>query len=105
MIKSIVFAVILTLIICTSLIKNSTKDLDEQIYFIEENILFLENRFKDSKLEFVYLSSSEKLLNYQKLYFENYLTKKSLQELKTFEIIDNKIIVDDLKISGKINEQ
>ena len=104
MIKSLIFALILTLIICTSLIKNSTKDLDEQIYFIKENILFLEDRIKDSKLEFVYLSSSEKLLDYQKLYFENFLIKKSLQELKTLKTIDNKITVDDLKISGKINE-
>tara|TARA_B110001452_G_C14834172_1_gene291308 strand:- start:136 stop:450 length:315 start_codon:yes stop_codon:yes gene_type:complete len=104
MIKSLVFALILVLIICTSLIKNSTKDLDEQIYSIKENILFLEDRFKDTKLEFNYLSSSEKLLEYQKSYFENTLIKKSLQELKTLKIIDNQIIVNDLKISGKINE-
>jgi len=104
MIKSLVFTLILALIICTSLIKKSTKDLDEQIYSIEENILFLEDSFKDSKLEFIYLSSSEKLLEYQKLYFENTLIRKSLQELKTLKIIDDKIIVDDLKISGKIND-
>ena len=104
MIKSLVFALILALIICTSLIKKSTKDLDEQIYSIEENILFLEDSFKDSKLEFIYLSSSEKLLEYQKLYFENTLIRKSLQELKTLRIIDDKIIVDDLKISEKIND-
>ena len=83
--KLIVFAVIFTLIISTSLIKNSTKDLDDQIYSLRENILFLENRLNDSKLEFDYLSSSEKLLEYQKLYFENLLIKKSLQELKTLE--------------------
>ena len=71
--KLIVFAVIFTLIVSTSLIKNSTKDLDDQIYSLRENILFLENRFNDSKLEFDYLSSSEKLLEYQKLYFENLL--------------------------------
>ena len=101
MIKSLVFAVILALIVCTSLIKNSTKDLDEQIYSIRENILFLEDRFKDSKLEFDYLSSSEKLLEYQKLYFENLLLKKSLQELKTLKVLDNQIIINDLKFSGK----
>ena len=87
MIKSLVFVLILVLIVFTSLIKNSTKDLDEQIYTIKENILFLEDRFKDSKLEFNYLSSSEKLLEYQKLYFENTLIKKSLQDLKTLKII------------------
>ena len=101
MIKALVFSLILILIISTSLIKNSTKDLDDRIYSIKENILFLEDRFKDSKLEFDYLSSSEKLLEYQKLYFENSLLKKSLQELKTLKIIDNQIIINDLKISEK----
>ena len=105
MIKSSVFVLILTLIVFTSLIKNSTKDLDEQIYTIQENIFFLEDRFKDSKLEFNYLSSSEKLLEYQKLYFEDTLIKKSLQDLKTLKIIDNEIVVNDLKISGKINDK
>ena len=101
MIKSLIFTLILVLIVCTSLIKNSTKDLDEQIYTINENILFLENRFKDSKLEFDYLSSSEKLLEHQKLYLEDLLIKKSIQELKTLKFIDNQIIINDLKISGK----
>ncbi|WP_075502137.1 hypothetical protein [Candidatus Pelagibacter communis] len=103
--KLIVFAVIFTLIISTSLIKNSTKDLDDQIYSLRENILFLENRLNDTKLEFDYLSSSEKLLEYQKLYFENLLIKKSLKELKTLEIIDKELVITKLKISGKINEK
>ena len=102
--KSIVFTLILFLIITTSLIKNSTKNLDGQIYSIKENILFLENKFKDSKLEFDYLSSSEKLLEYQKLYFDNSLVKKSLREFKILKIIDNKIIFNELSISGKTNE-
>ena len=97
----LIFISIFVLIVCTSLIKNSTKDLDEQIYSIKENIFFLDDRFKDTKLEFDFLSSSEKLLEYQKLFFENSLEKKSLNELKTFKIIDRVMIIDDLKISGK----
>ena len=104
MTKFIVFALIFFLIVSTSLIKNSTKDLDDQIYSISENILFLENRLEDSKLEFDYLSSSEKLLEYQKLYFENSLIKKTLKEIKTIKIIENEFIFDELKISGNINE-
>ena len=99
--KSLVFFLILVLIVSTSLIKNSTKDLDDKIYSIRENILFLDDRLKDTRLEFDYLSSSEKLLEYQKLYFEKSLVKKSLQELKTLKIKDKKIIIDDLKIYGK----
>ena len=100
MIKSFIFLLILSLIVCTSLIKNSTKNLDEQIYSIKENTLFLDERFKDSQLEFHYLSSSEKLLEYQKLYFENLLVKKSLKDLKTFKILGDQIVINDLKISG-----
>tara|TARA_B100000073_G_C23406366_1_gene441353 strand:+ start:137 stop:454 length:318 start_codon:yes stop_codon:yes gene_type:complete len=103
--KSIVFILIFTLIVFTSLIKNSTKELDDQIYFLKENILFLDNRAADAKLEFDYLSSSEKLLEYQKLYFEHSLIKKSLKEIKTLKIKDQKLIIKDLKISGKLNEK
>ena len=71
--KSLVFLLIFFLIICTSFIKNSTKDIEDEIYSTKENILFLKNRFQDSKLEYDYLSSSEKLLEYQRLYFENLL--------------------------------
>ena len=102
--KLIVLTLILVLIVSTSLIKSSTKNLDDQIYSIKENILFLENRFEDSKLEFDYLSSSEKLLKYQKLYFENSLMKKSLKELKTLEVVGNELIINELKISGKTDE-
>ena len=99
--KSLVFSLIFFLIVSTSLIKKSTKDLDDEIYSTQENMLFLDDRLKDTRLEFDYLSSSEKLLEYQKLYFEKSLVKKSLQELKTLKIKDKKIIIDNLKIYGK----
>ena len=104
MIKFIVFALVFSLIVTTTLIKNSTKDLNEKIHFTKENILFLENRFKDSKLEFDYLSSSEKLLEFQRLYFDNSLQKKSIKELNTLKIIDHKLIINELKISGNFGE-
>ena len=82
--KFFIFTLLIILIVSTSLIKNSTKDLDEQIYSIKENIIFLENRFKDSKLEFNYLSSSEKLLEYQKLYLK-ILLSKNRYKVKNFK--------------------
>ena len=96
MIKSSVFVLILFLVISTSLVKNSTKDVEDQIYSIQENILFLENRFKDSKLEFDYLSSSEKLLEFQKLYFENSLLKKSIQDLKILKFSKDQVTINEL---------
>ena len=105
MIKSLVFTLILILILSTTLIKNATKNLDDQIYSIKENIIDPENRFQDSKLEFDYLRDSEKLLEYQKLYFENFLKKKTLKDFKTLQIIDNELIINELKILGKIDDQ
>ena len=84
--KSLVFLLILFLIISTSFIKNSTKDIEDEIYSIKENILFLENRFQDSKLEYDYLSSSEKLLEYQRLYFEKSL-KNLIKSMATINYI------------------
>ena len=104
MTKFIIFILIFFLIISTSIIKNSTKKIDDEIYIMKENLIFLENRFKDSKLEFDYLSSSEKLLEYQKLYFENSLEKKSLQEIKILEISNSDIKISELTILDK-NEQ
>tara|TARA_A100000164_G_scaffold329821_1_gene317818 strand:- start:62 stop:373 length:312 start_codon:yes stop_codon:yes gene_type:complete len=99
--KSILLFLIFFLIISTPLVKNSTKDIDYEIYLIEENLLFLNKRFNDSKLEFDYLSSSEKLLEYQKLYFENLLKKKSIKEMKIMNISQGKIFISDLSILNK----
>jgi hypothetical protein len=102
--KIIVFSLIFFLILTTSIIKNSTKEIDDEIYSIKENLIFLENRFKDSKLEYDYLSSSEKLSEYKKLYFENSLNKKSLKDINTIEILHKELIINNLIISEK-NEQ
>jgi hypothetical protein len=99
--RFVVFLILLFLIVSTSVIKNSTKGIDDEIYTVKENLLFLENRLMDTRLEFDYLSSSEKLLEYQKLYFENSLEKKSLQELKTLELSNSKAKISDLTILGK----
>tara|TARA_Y100000389_G_scaffold165061_1_gene169084 strand:+ start:948 stop:1256 length:309 start_codon:yes stop_codon:yes gene_type:complete len=99
--KLTILFLIFFLIISTSVIKNSTKEIDDQIYSVRENLIFLDDRFKDTKLEFDYLSSSEKLLKYQKLYFENLLQKKSLQEIKTLKIFNGDVKIDDLTILGK----
>ena len=102
--RFVVFLLLLILVISTSIVKNSTKGIEDEIYTAKENILFLEKRFMDTKLEFDYLSSSEKLLEYQKLYFENSLEKKSLEELKILEITNIKTKISNLTILGK-NEQ
>ena len=96
--KFIIFSFILFLVITTSLIKNSTKKIEDEIYLTKENIILLSKRYKNSKLEFNYLSSSENLMEYQKLYFENFLEKKSLENLKLINFDNNNIKNKDLKL-------
>ena len=65
--------VVLFLIFFTTFIKNSTKELDEKIYNSKERISFLKNQQEMLKLEFDYLSSPKKLLNFQNTYFDEEL--------------------------------
>ena len=99
--KIAVFVLIFSLAISTSIIKNSTKDIDDEIYTLKEDLVLLENRFQDSKLEYDYLSSSEKLLEYQKLYFEKLLRTKLLKEIRVVDVSKKELIFNKLTISGK----
>ena len=96
--KILIFCLIFFLIIFTSFIKNSTKNLDSEIYSVRENLILLENRLKDTKLEFNYLSSSEKLLEFQSLYFENDLVQKKIENIKVFKITNKDKKIENLKI-------
>ena len=96
--KTIIFLSIFFLILFTSIIKNSTKKIDDEIFIVEENLRILENRLNESKLEFNYLSSSEKLLEYQKLFFENKLVEKSIKEIFLLDFSNDEIFLNKLDI-------
>ena len=102
--KQLVVAVILVLILITSLIKNSTKEIEDQIFIVKENIRPLKSELEDVLLEFNYLSSPEKLVQYQTQYFEKDLIKIEIMNIK--EIIKNNenLEIKDL-ISKNENEQ
>ena len=81
---SVIF-LILFLILFTALIKNSTKRIDDEIFVIKENIRSLKKDFENIKLEHDYLSSAEKLLEFQNLYFDDELVKKDINEIKIID--------------------
>ena len=83
--------IIFLLIISTALIKNSAKKNEDKIFTVEENLRFLNSKFKKIKLEHDYLSSPDKLLEYQVLYFDDELVKKDIQTLKKIEIYNDEI--------------
>jgi hypothetical protein len=82
------------LILFTAIVKNSTKRIDDKILVKQENISGLNKELGDIKLEHEYLSSAEKLLAFQNLYFEDELVKKDIQEII---IIDKEIERFDFK--------
>jgi len=98
---SVIFLIIF-LILCTALIKNSTKKLDEEIFVKKENIRSLKNEYENIKLEYDYLSSTEKLFEFQRLYFDNELMEKDIQEIKIIKQKFNKLKFEQLRF---VNEQ
>jgi|TARA_B100001059_G_scaffold87499_1_gene85688 hypothetical protein len=98
---SVIFLIIF-LILCTALIKNSTKKLDEEIFVKKENIRSLKNEYENIKLEYDYLSSTEKLFEFQRLYFDNELMEKDIQEIKIIKQKFNRLKFEQLRF---VNEQ
>jgi len=99
--KFFVILLIISLILSTALIKNSTKRIDDEIFVLKESVRSLKKDFEDIKLEHDYLSSAEKLLEFQNLYFENKLSKKDIQEIKKIKKILGKIEINQFNL---INE-
>ena len=89
---------IFLLIISTALIKNSAKNNEDMIFTVKENLRFLNSKFKKIKLEHDYLSSPDKLLEYQVLYFDDELVKKDIQTLKKIEINDDEITISSFNL-------
>ena len=91
--------VIFLLILSTAIIKNSAKKTEDEMFTLKENLRVLSSEFEKIKLEHDYLSSSEKLLEYQSLYFEAELIQKDIQNIKVYKIKKEKKTIQDLKIT------
>ena len=90
---------VFSLIFLTAIVKNSTKRIDDEIFVLKENIRDLKKNFENTRLEFDYLSSTEKLLQFQNLYFENELIKFDIQEIQTIIRKNNEIEIGQLSFN------
>jgi hypothetical protein len=90
--------VILFLVLSTAVIKNTTKQIEDELFTVKENIRVLKSEFENISLEYDYLSSAEKLLEYQSLYFEDELIQKDIKDIKIFNILNNTKKIKDFKI-------
>ena len=93
--KKVVFAIIFVLILGTSLVKNSTKEIEDKIFMVNENIRPLKSELGDILLEYNYLSSPDKLTQYQTQYFEKDLIKIDITKIKKLTKKNNNIKVSD----------
>ena len=91
-------AAIFFLVLSTAIIKNTTKQIEDEIFTVKENIRVLKSEFENISLEYDYLSSSEKLLEYQYLYFEDDLIQKNIKDIKIYNISDSIKKIQDFKI-------
>ncbi len=99
--KIVLVVIIFCLVLSTALIKNTTKQIENEIFTFKENIRILNSEFENLSLEYNYLSSAEKLLEYQSLYFEDELIQKNIKDIKIYDISDNVNKIQDFKIINK----
>ena len=95
--KIFLFFAVIILIVSTTLTKNSTKKLENQIFTTKENISVLKDKYELVLLDFNYLTSPKKLLDYQFQYFEKELTNIDINNIKKLIVKNEKIIIQDFK--------
>ena len=86
------------LILSTAIIKNTTKQIEDEIFTVKENIRVLKSEFENVSLEYDYLRSAAHLLEFQSLYFENELIKKDIKNIKIYHMSNDQEKIEDFKI-------
>ena len=96
--KFVLTAVIFFLVLSTAIIKNSTKQIEDEIFTTNESIRVLKSEFENVSLEYDYLSSAERLLEYQSQYFEDELIQKNINDIKIYNISNDVNKIQNFKI-------
>jgi len=94
--KLFFFIPVILLIFATTVTKNSTKKLDKKIFEIKENVRILQEKYELVMLEYNYLTSPKKLMEYQKKYFDNELFEVDIQSLNWIEIKNEEVKINKI---------
>ena len=97
--KIVLISVIFSLILFTTIIKNTAKQVEDDLFTARENLRVLKSEYENILLEHDYLSSAEKLLEFQSLYFEDQLIQKNIKNIKIYNISKNQKNIKNLKIT------
>ncbi len=95
--KIILGITIFVLILFTTLTKNSTKKIDKEIFLLKEDLRLLGDKHELELLEHSYLSSPNKLLEYQKKYFETELIPIEIKNIIQVEFNEENILIKNDK--------
>ena len=87
---------ILVLIFATTVTKHSTKKIDKGIINLKKDIRFLADQYELVLLDNNYLSSPQKLLEYQQKFFENELVPVDIQNLNQIKFNNKKVFIKKL---------
>ena len=93
--KLVLLLSIFFLLIFTTIVKNSTKEIEKKIYDTREILRVLKNKYGMVLLDFNYLTSPKKLLEYQSKYFENELSEIDIIKLKKITLINNSLQIEE----------
>ena len=93
--KLILLLSIFFLLIFTTIIKNSTKEIEKKIYNSKENLRVLKNKYEMVLMDFNYLTTPEKLMEYQSKYFENELDQVDIKKLKKITLKKNQLEITE----------
>ena len=93
--KLILLLSIFFLLIFTTIIKNSTKEIEKKIYNSKENLRVLKNKYEMVLMDFNYLTTPEKLMEYQSRYFENELDQFDIKKLKKITFKKNQLEIKE----------
>ncbi len=91
--KLVLISSIFFLLIFTTITKNSTKEIEKEIYNAKENLRILEQKYELVLLDYNYLSSPQKLMEYQSKYFEDELKDIDVTSIKKLTVFDDQIEV------------
>ena len=84
--KYIIFFSIIALIVTTSIVKSSTRQLEKNIFILEEEVKILDDKFNFLFLENDYLTTPERLIGLKEKIFKNKFFPLDPREIKKIDI-------------------
>ena len=84
--KYVIFFCVVCLIITTSIVKSSTRQLEKNIFVLEEEVKILEEKFDFLLLESNYLTTPERLIGLKEKIFKDEFFPIDPKEIKKIDL-------------------